>query len=58
MKRFKSMTRALKRVSLRWNSFEVPGEWYSDTITGIMTQRMVQVPFLERRTSDGRWIKY
>lgn len=56
--RFKSMMRALRRGSLRWNSTTVPGEWYSDPVTGIMSQRLKEIPFLERKANNGSWIKY
>lgn len=58
MKRFKSIGRALRRGRLRVSYIEQLLGYYNDPITGIMTPQFDKIPFLERKTNAGLWIKY
>lgn len=64
MKRFKSVSRAIRRGHLRINYKPIFTKKFEDignpTTGSQLVPKMVQVPFLERRSSRNRkvWLKY
>ena len=58
MKRFRSNRRTLKRGHLLVRFKEILLGWESSSVTGGMTPRFAQVPFLLRRTTRVRLVPY
>jgi len=58
--RFKSTTRALRRGHLRWNLKTINLGFEANAITGIISPKTIQIPYLERNTSRNKrnWIPY
>mgnify|MGYP005989298457 CR=1 FL=1 len=58
MKKFRSTRRALKRGHLQVRFREEPGPFETSHVTGQITQKMIKIPYLVRKTNAGGFAFY